>query len=189
MTTFPSIPGWDGLHPVMVHFPIALFLAAPVLLLISLLSRQAWRTWAWAALVLMLIGTVAAWLAVATGHAAGQLVDKTDVLAREILRHRALGVATRDLFTLLTVLFAGLLLLPRLLRRSLPTAARASLQALLLLACLAGTLVVGNAASRGGRLVHTLGVRAMLDPPVAPAGEAEDGVAAAPAADGKAASR
>ena len=29
----PPIPSWDGLHPLVVHFPIALLLAAPVLLL------------------------------------------------------------------------------------------------------------------------------------------------------------
>ena len=176
MTTLLSIPGWDGIHPAMVHFPIALFLVAPLLLLVSLFSRQAWKAWAGSALVLMLLGTLAAWLAVASGHAAGQLVDKTDVLAREIGRHEALGVTTRNLFTLFTGVFAVLMLLPAALHKVLPIWARVGLHTVFLVAYLGGTVVLARAASQGGRLVHEFGVRAMIEQPTAAAVEPQAGV-------------
>jgi uncharacterized membrane protein len=153
----------------MVHFPIALLFAAPVLLLASLFAWKSWRAWAGASLVLMVLGSVALWLAAGSGHAAGQLVEKTIVLERAIGAHEALGVTTRNLFTIVTLLFAGLLLVPGIIRKPLPVAVRTSLHAAFLLAYLACTMVLANAASQGGRLVHESGVRAMVVPPSQPA--------------------
>jgi uncharacterized membrane protein len=148
----------------MVHFPIALLLAAPVLLLVSLLARQSWRTWANSALLLMVFGTIAAWLAVGSGHAAGQLVDKVGPLQQAITRHEQLGVMTRNLFTLLTLLFAGLMVMvPRLLRKPVAPAWRITVHAVFLVAYLACVGVLANTANQGGRLVHELGVKAMVD--------------------------
>jgi len=168
MTWFPSIPGWDGIHPALVHFPIALLLAVPLLLVVSLFARKSWCAWAGAAWVVMVLGAAAAWLAVGSGHAAGQLVDKTDDLARAIARHEALGVLTRNLFTALALLFAAILLLPAVIRRPLPAPIRISLHAAFLALFLAGTTVLVNAANQGGHLVHERGVRSMVGSSVTP---------------------
>lgn len=175
MNTLLAIPGWDGIHPAMVHFPIALFLAAPILLLVSLFTRQTWKTWAAAALVLMILGTFAVWLAAASGHAAGQLVDKTAILEREIGRHEALGVTTRNLFTALTGAFVVLTVLPLVLRRALPPPARISLYAAFLVVYLGGTTMLARTANQGGRLVHELGIQAMIEKPSQPAAEQRAG--------------
>jgi uncharacterized membrane protein len=124
--------------------------------------RQAWRSWASAALLVMAFGSVAAWLAVASGHAAGQLVDKTPVLQQAIARHEALGVTVRNLFTALTLGFALLQLLPGMIKKTVPAAARVSAYALFLVVYLGCTLAIANTASQGGRLVHELGVRALV---------------------------
>jgi uncharacterized membrane protein len=159
----------------MVHFPIAFLLAAPLFLLVSLFTKDVWKTWVGAALVLMVLGTAAAWLAVASGHAAGQLVDKTPLLEREIGRHEALGVDTRNLFTALLGAFAVLLLLPAAIRRALPRPARIALHAVFLVVYLGGTVVLGRTASQGGRLVHEFGIQAMIEKPRVPAVEARAG--------------
>jgi uncharacterized membrane protein len=181
MNTLLALPGWDGIHPAMVHFPIALFLAAPILLLVSLFARQTWKTWAGAALVLMILGTMAVWLAVASGHAAGQLVDKTQILEREIGRHEALGVTTRNLFTVLTGAFVVLMLLPLVLRRALPLPARISLHAVFLVVYLGGTTVLARTANQGGRLVHEFGIQAMIEKSSQPAAGPQAGVVPPPA--------
>jgi uncharacterized membrane protein len=163
MTTFPSIPGWDGIHPAIVQFPIVLLFVAPLLLLVSLFARQDWRGWAGSALVLMGLGALAAWFAVASGHAAGQLIDKTPAVAQAIAQHEAFGLQLRTVFTILTLVLAALLLLPAVIHRPLPGAVRIGLHAVFLVVYLACTMVIANTAVRGGRLVHDLGVRAMVE--------------------------
>ncbi len=180
MNWYPALPGWDGIHPAMVMFPVALLLVTPVLLLVSLFVRGAWRTWAGAALVTMALGALAAWFAVASGHAAGQLVDKTRTLELAILRHEALGLAVRNVFSVLTVLFAALLLLPMWLRRPLPDWLRITTHAVFLALFVAATGFVAHAADAGGRLVHERGLRAYVvappprDAPASPAERAEE---------------
>lgn len=162
MNWFPTIPGWDGLHPALVMFPVALLLATPLLLLATLFARGAWRPWAGAALVAMALGTAAAWLAVGSGHAAGQLVDKPAGLEAAILRHEALGVDARNLFTLLTLAWTALLLVPAWLKRPLSHGVRIGAHALFLAGYLASTGLVARAADAGGRLVHEHGVQAFV---------------------------
>lgn len=163
MSVFPAIPGWDGIHPAMVHFPIALLLATPVLMLVSLFARSAWRSWATAALVLMAFGTLATWLAAGSGHAAAQLVDKVQGLEQAIGRHEQLGVMTRNVFSLLTLLYAALVLIPALMRKPLPAAWRISVHSVFLAGYLGGALLLANTANQGGHLVHEHGVKAMLE--------------------------
>ena len=64
---FPPIPSWDGLHPLIIHFPIALLLVAPILVLLGLISPNRGRAFLGAALILMVLGTIASWIAVSTG--------------------------------------------------------------------------------------------------------------------------
>jgi len=73
----PPIPAWDGLHPLIVHFPIGLLLVAPVFLVLSQLFPKHARCFALSALILMALGTTATFVAVSTGLAAGRLTDKT----------------------------------------------------------------------------------------------------------------
>ncbi len=162
MYGLPPLPGWDGLHPLIVHFPIALLLVAPGFM-IAALARPAWRRSALtSALVLVTLGTAALYVAVPTGKAAAQLAERTPEVNAALERHESLAETTRTLFTILTVILAVVLVAPRLLGRDLaPAPARLLLSAFLAL-YLGGTLVLANAAHEGGRLVHEFGVRALV---------------------------
>ena len=35
MLQFPAIPSWDALHPLIIHFPIALLLIAPIFIIVG----------------------------------------------------------------------------------------------------------------------------------------------------------
>ncbi len=116
MTELPPLPSWDGLHPLVVHFPIALLLVAPLFILLGLaLSRG--RPFLWAALLLMAIGTAGTFFAVSTGEAAGKLAERTPQINAVLEHHEHLAERTRAGFAALTVIFAVILLLPAVFRR------------------------------------------------------------------------
>ncbi len=171
MIEFPPIPSWDGLHPLIIHFPVGLLLVVPVFIILSLVSKRSGRAYAMAALVLMLLGTAAVFVAVSTGEAAGQLAERTPEINRVLTHHEELAETTRVVFSVLTAAFALILFGPKLLKRELGRVPPAVLTLIFLVLYLAGALVLSNTAHNGGMLVHGYGVRALVDTPAA-AGQA-----------------
>ena len=163
MSGLPPVPSWDGLHPLIVHFPIALLLVAPLFIVIGVALRRS-RLFLWAALLLMAIGTTATFLAVATGEAAGKLADRTPQVNAVLERHEDLAETTRLVFTALTVIFAAIVAAPAVFSRLKGPAFRVVLPLMFLLLYGAGVLVLANTAHNGGRLVHELGVQALMAP-------------------------
>ena len=116
MSGLPPLPSWDGLHPLIVHFPIALLLVAPLFVVIGVVFRRS-RLFLWAALLLMALGTTATFFAVSTGEAAGKLAERTPQINAVLERHEDLAETTRLVFTALTVIFAAIVAAPAMLRR------------------------------------------------------------------------
>jgi uncharacterized membrane protein len=177
MQTLPPIPSWTELHPLVIHFPIALLLVAPLFIIAGIVANpQKGRPFLVAALVLMLLGTAGAFLAIATGEAAGQVAERTPAVSAVLERHEDLAEMTRIVFSVLTLLFAAILLLPRLLKREPSVATVRILPLAFLLFYSAGAVILVNTAHNGGRLVHELGVHAGITQsngtaPVAPSGQ------------------
>ena len=161
MQALPPIPSWTELHPLVIHFPIALLLVAPLFIVAGIIvNPQKGRPFLIAALVLMLLGTAGAFLAIATGEAAGEVAERTPAVNAVLERHEDLAEMTRIEFTVLTLLFAAILFLPRLLKRE-PSGVTARILALaFVLFYSAGAVILVNTAHNGGRLVHELGVHA-----------------------------
>ena len=169
MIQFPPIPAWDALHPLIVHFPIALLLVAPLFILIgSLLEPEKGRVYLVAALILMALGTSAVFVALETGEAAAKLAERTPAINAVLEHHEQLAETTRVVFSVLTLIFAAILLLPRVLRRSSGWPVSRALPLVFLVLYGAGMLLLVNTAHNGGRLVHEFGVRAMVEPGAQP---------------------
>jgi uncharacterized membrane protein len=162
--TLPPWPGWDGLHPLVIHFPIALLMVAPVFVLLALVLRRYSVEFSRAALVLLALGTLATYVAVSTGEAAGQLADHTDAINAVISQHEEMAETTRNASTVLTLLYAMFLLAPGPLRRLRAPALALATNVVFLVALAGATLLVVNTAHQGGRLVHQLGVHAIMPP-------------------------
>jgi uncharacterized membrane protein len=167
MSEFPPLPSWDGLHPLIVHFPIALLLVAPLFVVLGIVLRRS-RLFLWAALLLMAIGTTATFFAVSTGEAAGKLAERTPQINAVLEHHENLAETTRAIFTALTVLFAAIVVAPAAFRRLQSATFRIVLPLVFLLCYGAGVVVLVNTAHNGGRLVHELGVQALMSPGAGP---------------------
>ena len=165
MLTLPPIPSWQAIHPLVVHFPIALLLIAPLFIVIGVMLKPA-RSFPFllAALILMALGTASTFVAASSGEAAGELVGNSAQAKAVLEQHEELAEITEIAFSALTLIFASILFVPKLLKRE-PTRAIATILPLVFLVFYAtGALTLANTAHQGGRLVHELGVRAQMQP-------------------------
>lgn len=159
----PPIPSWDGLHPLVIHFPIALLLVAPIFVLIGAFAEpKKGKTSLVAALLLMILGTSSLFLAVATGEAAGERVVTNAQASAVLEEHEEMAETARAVFSALTVVLALIIFVPAMLRREVPRRAFVALPIIFLFFYGAGALLLANTAHQGGRLVHEFGVRAVV---------------------------
>jgi uncharacterized membrane protein len=170
MFQFPPIPTWDALHPLIIHFPIVLLLVAPLFILIgAILPTGKARAPLAAALLLMIMGTASVFLAAETGEAAGKLAERTPAINAVLEHHEELAEKTEIVFSVLTVVFAAVLVVPLVLRRAPARLTTTVLPLIFVLFYGGATLLLVNTAHNGGRLVHEFGVHAMVKPAPAPA--------------------
>ena len=163
MLHLPPIPSWDALHPLIIHFPIALLLIVPLFILIgAALQPLKGRSYLIVAMVLLLVGTAAIFVAIETGEAAGKLAERVPGVEQALETHESLAERTRVVFSVLSVIFVALLFVPRLLKKTDTRLTTTILPLAFLVLYGAGALLLINTAHNGGRLVHEFGVRAMV---------------------------
>ena len=170
MPQMPPVPAWDGLHPLIIHFPIGLLLVAPLFLLLGAIGGpRRGRGFLWTALILMALGTAAVFLSIETGEAAGKLAERSAEINPVLEHHQQLAERTRMTFTILTGVFAALMIataaIPPLRSRLFLTVG----PLVLLVFYGFGVLLLSDTAHNGGRLVHEFGVKALMTSPGQPA--------------------
>lgn len=178
LPTPPPQPPWEGMHPLVVHFPIALLLFAAVFIVLAMIVPKRGWWFSVSALILLIGGTAGAFVAVSTGIAARDVVEdaEDDAMWDVMQEHEDMMEQARNVFVALTVIYAGIVILP-LLAKSLQSLKFAFPVNLVFLAALMGAnLYLASGAHLGGRLVHQYGVRSALAP--------EDGAAASAAEEG-----
>ena len=155
---FNVSPASNELHPVIVHFSIILLLVAPLLVIVSAaVSASKQRLLLESALTLMVLGTGMTYLAVETGESAMKVVVSAPALGGLVGEHQSLAQSTRELFSLLTLLFAALLFAHRLLGRELDAGVSTALFTAFLIFYVTGAVLLVDTALKGQRLVHALG--------------------------------
>jgi len=159
------IPPWDGVHPYVAHFPIALLSTAPVLVVLGLALPRRGRAFLWSALLLIVLGTFSAYLTISTGGAAAARIQPEGEMALILEKHEDLADLTLPVFCLLTLVFATMLIGPKLLGRQnkrVPRAVGVAAHLLFLVAYMTGCVLLTAAGHYGGVLVHEYGVHARL---------------------------
>jgi len=117
MTQLPPIPEWSSLHPLIVHFPIVLFLLLPLLMIAAAMSRKTTNhSLLVAAFVLMLLATGFLYLTYLSGNAMATSSQDGSTVGAVIKHHCSLAGYTVSAFTLATTLFAVALLVRRVLK-------------------------------------------------------------------------
>ena len=139
------LPGMESVHPLVVHFPIALLLSAVAVdgLALALKRPSIHRVALWN----LVLGTVGAAVAVLSGLQAEDVAKHSFEIWQILELHKRLGITT----LILGIMMSGL----RLARRDRLTP-RVRLATLVVMAAMASTLTWG--ASLGGRLVYEFGV-------------------------------
>jgi len=158
---FPSLPPPDGLHPLVVHFPIALLLIAPLFVLLAAFEKRRGGL-AVAAAVMIALGTAFVFYAVLTGEAAEDQAEAVVSAKATFERHEELAELSRPVFAGLTVVYLGMLGTGLWMKEKLKRGVWMGLSAGFLVLYAGGALLLANVAHEGGRLVHEFGVRAPI---------------------------
>lgn len=155
------IPDWYQIHPFVVHFPTALLVVAPIFVVIGILRRpESAPPFLTCALLLMTLGTLASYAAVWTGRAAESKAELIPYVDDVLRNHSDLAETTRLTFSMLTVVFATIVLVPRFFAQRLNRIITSALPAVFLVLYAAGAVLLVNTAHLGGRLVHEFGITA-----------------------------
>lgn len=149
-----EFPQWSDLHPLVVHFPIALLLVVPIFLVLALFNRTTARVFSLSAFILMAIGTIGAVIAVQTGEAADDAMKFSETVEVIVERHEDLAETARNLFILLTVAFGVLLFLPGILHRTVSRGWWLGLNGVFLVAYLVGCGYLVATGKGEGALTH-----------------------------------
>jgi len=176
LPTPPPQPPWEGMHPLVVHFPIALLLFAAVFIVLAMIVPKRGWWFSVSALILLIGGTAGAFVSVSTGVAARDKVEEGEDEMFEVMqKHEDAMKQAQNVFTWLTGIYAGIVVLPLLAKslRSLKFAMPVNF--LFLVALMGANLFMASGAHLGGRLVHQYGVKSALAPePGAAATEAKE---------------
>jgi len=166
MNPFPPLPAWESAHPFIVHFPIALLFVAFIPMVIGLVDWK--RRWVWqvAGLLLLLLGTAGAFVAVMSGEATEhKLVVTSEVIEEAIEHHEHAGEFARTLAVAATALFVVVLGLGAGLKKGKGRRIAVAIGALAFAGVYGFALSrLAWAGHRGGELVHAYGVRAPMAP-------------------------
>lgn len=162
------MPTWSHLHPLIVHFPIALLLVAPLLVLLGLLWPAQRTGLHAAALVLLLLGTCMAVLAVSTGMAATAAAGRNPELLPALDHHEHLAKQAAVLYSGLSLAFLVLYLLSWRRRQGTSPRWLIIVHLLWLAASLGASLLLIQTGHLGGRMVHELGFHAGAVPAIRP---------------------
>lgn len=169
MHQFPPMPPWDGLHPLIIHFPIVLLLLSPLFIVISAaLPPPKGRPFMMTAIFLLLLGTTSLFIATSTGKAAARLVKRGGAMDAILETHQNFASETIIVFSELSIILLAIFLLPRILRRRETRLFSTVLPLTFLAFYFGGIVFLVNTAYTGSRLVHEFGVHAVISEATGP---------------------
>jgi len=167
MFSIPKMQDWDALHPLIVHLPIGILLIVPLFIFLAIVIKRYTLCFSITGLLLMIMGTLGVFIAVSTGESAVELVDRSIKEVSEIIeQHEELAEMTLNIYIILSIIYFGIVMLPKLIPMITKKIFNEKIffisNIIFLIAYIFGILGIVNTSHLGGKLVHELGVRAMV---------------------------
>ncbi len=152
------------MHPLVVHFPIALLLIAPFFAIAAGLFKSYRKGLMLATFFLIGAGTVAAFAAVRTGQAAREVLKLSWDAHDVFLEHEATALKVRLIFTILTLIFALTIVLSEFGKGKAIRMWVGVLSVVTIVLYLLGAAAIIKVGHLGARLVHDYNVHNTLTP-------------------------
>lgn len=150
---FRGLDAVQNLHPLVVHYPIALLTLAALLYVVAWASKR--DSWAWPALWMLAIGTLAATLALWTGlYASAGVMVAQSVRDNILIHHKHVMIAV---FAMSVALTAWAIMAPPMPRRG-----RVAFLALMVVMA----LLIVKGADYGAWMVYGYNAGGMLPQPI-----------------------
>tara|TARA_R110000737_G_scaffold2923_6_gene8695 strand:+ start:168206 stop:168706 length:501 start_codon:yes stop_codon:yes gene_type:complete len=166
MFSFPPTPPLEGMHPIIVHFPLGLLMVAWIPMLLCLIDKKRRSAWIQTALTMLVLGTAFTFAAVFTGEATEDIVEhSSEAIEHAIHEHEELAESARNFFIAITILFALIPIARAKLTKPKKKPAMIILSILVAISYSLGALTLANTGHQGGLLVHNLGIHAPLSAP------------------------
>ena len=139
--SFPGAQHLQNIHPLVVHFPIALLFAAALMYWLGFLARR--ESWQWSGLWTLVLGVLGAAVAVATGlYAAPGVMLAPSVKTALLTYHKRIMIAV--------LILSAALALWAIVARPMPSRGRGAFLAMLVLV----VALIAKGADYGGRMVY-----------------------------------
>lgn len=158
----PPIPAWEHVHPIVVHLPLGVLAAVPVLVAIAMCAGKSRQVFGVAALVTLVIGMAGVMLALATGEAAEDAVTIPARAVKVLEHHEDLAKVSRNIFLALTMGYCAIVGVGAIMKERFKRPIWIVVHALFLALLAGGLISLANTGHEGGRLVHEFGVRAHI---------------------------
>jgi len=141
LLSFPGAQHLENIHPLIVHFPIALLLAAALIYWLGVFARR--ESWLWSGLWMLVLGALAAVSAIATGlYAAPGVMLAPSVKTALLVSHKRMMIAV--------AILSATLALWAIAARPMPARGRRVFLAMLVLV----VALLAKGADYGGRMVY-----------------------------------
>lgn len=159
----PPIPPFEGLHPIVVHFPIGILLIAWLPMLIGLADKKRRNAWMASAAMLLIVGTIGAFAAVLTGEATEDIVGESSQLINDAIHeHEEAAELARNLFIGTTLVFLVVWGVAARINEKKKAMVGVAGGVLVAVSYAVASVALMNAGHLGGELVHVHGIHAPM---------------------------
>lgn len=162
MFELPSVSDLNGIHSFIVHFPIALFLSVPFIILIGIVKKQNYIYFYYTALMLLVVACLMIFAASVSGETEALKFSMSKKAAELLDRHKEYASICKGIFVGITLIYSLYLIIPALLKKQLSKKIHTAINIVLLMLYIPSGIMILQLAFTGSRLISEYKIFDML---------------------------